>query len=232
VSQAGTVTRLALRELWISFRLLLILVAFVGVGAAVALLPAPASVSLERVAVGFGAATAMTAAMAAWSLSDERTSGRAGWLVTRSVARGTYLLGWFAALGGVALVGITASAGLTWLAVGAAAFTLQPVEYAAACAGIAAAVCAAIALGLVAGCIARPPLAAVLAVGGCACVAAVTLLLPDAATWSPGGAHLALAEAAASGASVAPALRAAGTALVLAALLLSLARMAFERAEL
>ena len=89
MSQAATVTRLALREMWITFRLLLALVAFIGAGAIVALLPAAPSVALERLALGFGIATAVTSGIAAWSVADERSSGRAGWLVARSVTRAT-----------------------------------------------------------------------------------------------------------------------------------------------
>ncbi len=116
MSQAATVTRLALREMWITFRLLFVLAAFIGAGAVVALLPAMPSVALERLALGFGIATAVTSAVAAWSVADERTSGRAGWLVARSVSRATYLRGWFVAFAAVALVGIGAGAILGWLA--------------------------------------------------------------------------------------------------------------------
>ena len=55
MSQTGVVTRLALRELWISFRLLALLAVYVGAGAFVALLPAPMATVLVRLAIGVAA---------------------------------------------------------------------------------------------------------------------------------------------------------------------------------
>ena len=44
---------------------------------------------MARLAAGLGLAIAVAAAVAAWSLAEERVAGRAGWLVTRSVPRAT-----------------------------------------------------------------------------------------------------------------------------------------------
>ncbi|MBA3740618.1 MAG: hypothetical protein H0W98_05680 [Chloroflexi bacterium] len=232
MSQVGTVTRLALRELWITFRLLVVLVAFTGVGSVVALLPAPAAVSFERLAVGFGIATTVTSALAAWTLAEERASGRAGWLMTRSVSRGTYLLGWFGAIAAVTAVGLIGGATLGWLAASTTPLGLDATGYASVAFAILAATWAAIGLGLVAGTVAKPSIAAVSASAICSAVAAAGLLVPVAGSWTPAGAYLALPWVAGADAVLPAALRAAGIGLFLAAVLLAAARVAMERAEL
>jgi hypothetical protein len=232
MSQAATVTRLALREMWITFRLLLVLVAFIGAGAVVALLPPARAVALERLALGFGIATAVTSAISAWSVADERSSGRAGWLVARSVTRATYLRGWFAALAGVALVGIGAGALLGWMAASNVLASLDLAGYILAVAAVSGTVMAAIALGIAAGSLAAPRVAAAVAVLVCGVVGAISVLLPGWSDVGPGAAYLALARAAGPDPVLALALKATGIGLMLAAILLIAARMAMERAEL
>ena len=232
MSHAATVTRLALREMWITFRLLIVLGAFIGAGAIVALLPAPPSVALERLALGFGIATAFTSAVAAWSVADERTSGRAGWLVARSVSRATYLRGWFVAIAAVALVGIGAGALLGWLAAANLSPFLDVTGFIVAVAAVSGAVAASIALGIAAGSLAAPRAAAAGAVLVCGSVGAITALLPGWGDLGPGAGYLALARAAGAEPVLASALRATGIGLTLAAILLIAARMAMERAEL
>jgi hypothetical protein len=232
VSQAATVTRLALREMWITFRLLLALVAFIGAGAVVALLPAAPSVALERLAIGFGVATAVTSGIAAWSVADERSSGRAGWLVARSVTRATYLRGWFAALTGVALVGIGAGALLGWMAASNLLASLDMAGFVLAVAAVSGTVAAAIALGIAAGSLVAPRPAAAGALLVCGVVGAISVLLPGWSDVGPGAAYLALARVAGPDPVLGPALRATGIGLMLAAILLIAARMAMERAEL
>ena len=78
MSQLPVVTRLAVHELWISFRLLVVLAGYVGAGTVVALLPAPLPTTLLRLAVGVATAMSLGAIVAAWSLSRERALGRAG----------------------------------------------------------------------------------------------------------------------------------------------------------
>ncbi len=232
MSQAATVTRLALREMWISFRLLFVLVAFIGAGAVVALLPAVPSVALERLSLGFAIATAVTSAIAAWSVADERSSGRAGWLVARSVSRATYLRGWFGALAAVALVGIGAGAILGWMAAANLVGSFDLPGFIVAVAAVSGTVAAAIALGIAAGSLAAPRAAAAGALLVCVAVGAITALLPGWGDLGPGAAYLALAGAAGADPVLASALKATGTGLMLAANLLIAAFMAMERAEL
>ncbi len=232
MSRASVVTRLALRELWITFRLLGLLVAFIAVGAAVALLPAPLTATMQRLAAGLAAATLVAGAIAAWSLAHERTSGRAGWLVTRSVSRTSVIGGWFTALAGVTLAGITAAAVLGWLAASGVALRLDPAGFLALAGAVGATALAVVPLGMLLGALLPPRPAAALAVMVAAAVGALAWLGPDLASLVPGAAFVALAELNESVAPLGVALRSAGSALLTTALLLLLARAALGRAEL
>ena len=229
MSQAGLVARLAWRELWISFRMLALLVAFIGVGAVVVLVPASPAAMLERAAIGLGVATVVTGAVTAWSVADERVSGRTGWLVSRSVSRGTYVLGWFGALIAICVAGLVAAGFLSWMAVASGLAGPEPAELAAGVAAVGAEVAAATALGLLAAGVARPLRAALLAALTCAAVGAAPLVLPSAATLLP---VAVLAQVAAPGSILDDALRSAGLALLVTSVVLVLARLAMERVEL
>lgn len=232
MSQAGVVTRLAVRELWITFRLVLLLVSFVGVGAVVALLPAPLPLTMQRFAAGLGAATLLVGAAAAWSLAEERGQGRAGWLVTRSVSRGTLLGGWFVAVTAIALAGLAAAAVLGWLAASSVSLRLDPVAYAGLLGAVAATVALAVALGLVSGALFGPRPAAVMTVVAGAGLAAAAWLLPADPGFVPGAAFVDLAALTEGPAALAVAWRTAGAALLATAVLLGLARIALSRSEL
>jgi hypothetical protein len=232
VSQVGTIGWLAVRELWISFRLLLLLVAFIGVGAAVALLPAPLPVTLVRLTVGLAVASLIGAAVAAWSIAEERVRGRAAWLVTRSVPRSTILGGWWSALAITALLGTGAAAMLGWLAASAVALRFPTDAFAAIGAAVAATALVAMTVGIVAGILLPPRAAAPVAVVVCAATGLVAWLVPGAAPWVPGSALASLAALGESSRPLALAWREAGAALVAAAALLVVARGLIERIDL
>lgn len=232
MSQAGIVAWLALRELWMTFRLLVVLVVHVGAGVVVGLLPAARSIALERLAIGLAVAAVVTAAIAAWSMADERLHGRAGWLVTRSVARGTYLAGWFAALVLVAAVGTAAAGVLGWLAIGGADRGVDPVVFPAAIVAVVFTSAAVAALGLLCGSLLRPPAAIAAAVAACAILAAVAWLAAASAPWLPGGSHFLLARSAGPEPILGDALRASGIGLALSSALLVAARATLERTDL
>ena len=232
MSQAGVVTRLAVRELWITFRLVLLLVSFVGVGTAVALLPAPLPVTMQRFAGGLGAATLLVAATAAWSIADERAHGRVGWLVTRSVPRGTFLAGWFVAVGIIALAGLAAAGVLGWLAASSVSLRLELLPYVVILAAIAATVLAAVALGLLSGSVLGPWTAAVFSIVLGAALVAAAWLVPAHGGLIPGAAFLQMGALTEGPGPLADAWRAAGACLLAAGLLLALARVALGRAEL
>jgi len=228
VSHTGIIARLALRELWISYRLLLVLAVHIGVGAAVAIIPAPLPETFARLSLGLVAATLIAAATAAGSISVERSLGRAGWLVTRSIGRGTFLVGWFVALAGVTLVGLAVSGVLGWLAATSSAASVDPRAFAATVAGIGATALAAIALGVLLGCFLRPRTAVLAVVVGCLAIGlAVWLGLPSVRM-----PIVALTELPRLARPIAVGLQGTGVGLAAAAVILVVARIVFARVDL
>jgi hypothetical protein len=228
VSQTGVVTRLAVRELWITFRMLILLAAYVGAGAVVAVLPAPPSATLGWLALGLAAATVIGAAIAAEGLATERVLGRAGWLVTRSISRGTFLAGWFLAIAVLTVVGLGAAAVLGWVAISTPLPPAEPLEYVSVMGGVAAIALVGVALGLVIGSVFRPVWAAL------AAALLTALLLAGVELFvAPGWLPMAmLAHLADAPRSLGTGLRAAGIGLGVAAVATLLARLALSRAEL
>jgi hypothetical protein len=233
VSQAGVVSRLALRELWMSFRLLVVLAAALLAGAVAALLPAPPPVLMERLAVGLGIAAVVAGAMAAWSLAVERRRGRAAWLVARSVPRATVLSGWFVALAFVLAAGILVASVLGWLAASTVALRLDVAAFAAAVVAALAGSLALLALGTLAGVVLPSVVAVPLTIAAGVALGAASLLVETDLAWVPAAGSLVVLAAVRDGeASLGPALVAAGVGLATAALLLVCARIAFDRVEL
>lgn len=224
----GVVTRLALRELWISFRLLFLLAAYVGAGAAVALIPASPSTVLVRLAIGVAAAMVVGSAIAGWSLSRERALGRAAWLVTHSIPRATILVGWFAALTLISVLGIVAVGILGWLAASAPGARLDPFEFGLTFAAIACGAIGLLALGLLIGTLLRPSVAAVgAAVAGISLAGAAWVADPSVA--SP---LELLTQLAQLPSPISVALQGAGAGLAVAGVLLFLARVVLDRVDL
>ncbi|MGH2782777.1 MAG: ABC transporter permease subunit, partial [Thermoleophilaceae bacterium] len=149
--QVGVVSWLAMRELWVSYRLLVLLGAFVAAGAFVAIVPDVPAVLHERFSLGLGLAVGVAAAVAAWSIARERELGRAGWLVSRAVRRRTLLAGWFIALGATTLIGLVAAAGLGWAAVSSVSRPPDGLTFGLHTAAIGCGALAATALGLLVG---------------------------------------------------------------------------------
>jgi hypothetical protein len=226
-----TVARLALRELWISYRLMLVLAGFVATGAIVALVPVNAEDQLNRLAFGFAVAGAVAGIVSAWSLASERRRRRAGWLVGRGVPRASIVSGWFAALALAVVAGLVPSAVLAWLAL-LPAGPSEAVAYAAAVGAVGCGVLAVVAFGQLVGAI-LPPLGAVTAVIlFCAAVAAASTLAPQAATYLPSAGYVVLANLADTARPVARAFAGGGVVLATTGALLLLATAAFERVDL
>ncbi|HET8777673.1 MAG TPA: hypothetical protein VFN76_08435, partial [Candidatus Limnocylindria bacterium] len=171
----------------------------------------------------------VASAITAWSVANERVSGRTGWLVTRSVSRATYVLGWFGALVTIGVLGLAAAGFLAWMAAAGGFARPDPAELIAALCAVAAGVAAAIAFGLLAAALARPLTAALVAALGCVAVGAASLTTADAAAVVP---WVVLADVAGPDSVLGMAMLSAGVALLACAVLLSLARVATERAEL
>lgn len=167
MSQAGIVTGLALRELWISFRLLLLLAVHLAAGLSVVVFPALVRPALDRFTLLVAAAAVVGAAVAARSISLERSERRAGWLVTRSISRGTIVVGWFVALGVITLAGLAANGGLAWLTVSLADPSLDVVAFGAVFAGVAGLCLVTLAIGLLLGALLPSRLSVPTAAVGC-----------------------------------------------------------------
>lgn len=234
-----TLVGLALRELWISFRLLAVVGVLLLAGLPVALLPHAVTPALPdglpdplaAFALALSGALALVAGMAAATLASERRRGTAGWMAARAVARATIVLAWFIAFGLLLAFGLVPSALVAWFALETmlpgGAWPLVAATVAVGCTGLAS-----LAVGLLAGSLLPTWPAAVLST-----LALAGLLL--AATTGQLGAWglpvgglevLAILDTAAR--PVADALRAAGAALGVAAVVLVLAVVAFERADL
>ena len=233
MSRAGVVTWLAIRELWMSFRLLVVLIVTVVAGAVAALVPAPLPVLMERLAVGLAAAAAVAGAVAAWSFATERRRGRSGWLIARAMPRASYLTGWFAALAVIVAAGHVGASALGWLAAVNVSVGLDVAAFVTAMAATLAASMAALSLGTLAG-VLWPRVAA----AGVVLVAAIGLAVVVVGSQVPAealpvaGAFVVLAELREGAVAPGPALVAAGIALVAAGTLLAGARVALERVEL
>ncbi len=232
MTAAGVVARVAVRELWMTFRLLLVLVAFVGGSAVVVLLPSSPSVTLDRMAIGLGIATVAGAAVAAWSIAAERETGRAGWLVTRSISRGIYVIGWALGLVAIGVAGTVGAAALGWLTLTGFAVDLDAGSYSAVVLAVATSVAAAMTLGLAVGALLPPAPAAGVAALLCAGAGLLVVLASGGSSSVPGAAYLLFSRLVGADAVLPDALRAAGVGLVQTAILLAIARAAMERAEL
>lgn len=243
MSRFLTVAGLALRELWISFRLLVALVAILLAALPTALLP-PGPVDLagtswtplQLFAVGLATAIALVAGLAAATLAAERRRGTIGWLVSRAVPRPIVLLAWFSAFALVIALGLVASAALAWVTQGVASQGPGgPAAFVAPVAATWAAGVAAVALGLLLGSRLRSMPAAVITI-----LVAAALLVPAAAGVLPGlaappapGAGLAtLRDVAETARPIADSLRSAGASLTAAGVALLIGSAALGRADL
>lgn len=240
----GTVTGLALRELWISYRLLLgvgilILAALPG-----AVLPhttpvlalTPLESPLTWFAIGLALALAAIGGMAAAALAGERRRGSAGWLVIRAVPRPVILLGWFAAFGVLLALGLVPAATLVWLTVAAPTSDLADTwPFVAPLLGAWAAGAAAIGVGLLLGALLAPwpaGLLTLLVTAGILLLAVLGVVPSLAAAPAPSAGLAILGDLPNQARPVADALRASGMALVIAAMALVLAIIALGRADL
>ena len=235
-----TLVGLALRELWISFRLLLVLALLLLAGLPAALLPHAVTPDLAGAppdalgwfALALAGALSLVAGISAATLAGERRRGAAGWMAVRAVPRASIVLAWFTAFAALVLLGLVPTALLVWLSLGAAVLPGGPIPLVAVTASAGCTGLAAIALGLLSGSL-LPPWPALVA----ATVPAAALLLLSAAGqggwWTvPAGGLDTLARLDAAARPVADALRAGGVALSVAAAALVLAVAAFERADL
>ena len=232
MSLVRAVAWLAVRELWISFRLITVIALFLLAGALIALLP-----SMGRgqpagwYAIGLGVASMGAGALTAGVLAAERRRGTAAWLASRAVPRVTLLVGWFIALLGATLVGFVPGAALAWLRILPAAPVLDAGRFAIAVLAVGCGALAALALGMLAGALRPPRRASLLTRLLCAAFAAGALAVPAARSLTPASGYFLLAEVP-NDWPLGRALQSIGIGLASAALLLTAAGLALERADL
>jgi ABC-type transport system involved in multi-copper enzyme maturation permease subunit len=237
-----TLTGMALRELWITFRLLLVVGALLLAALPAALLPHVMSPDLAGappdpltwLAVSLSVALALAAGVAGGTLASERRRGTAGWVAARAVPRATVALTWFVAFAVLLAIGLLPLTLITWLSL-SPFLPDGPMPMVAAVVGAGCAGLAAVAAGLLLGA-ALPPLPAGLLSSlatGAALLAGAVAQGASGAWWGlPVDGMRVLATLDTAARPVADALRAAGAALGLTAVLLVLCVVAFERADL
>ena len=116
-----TMLSLALRELWIGYRLLAALALLLGVGGLVAAMPPEFIGGLTAVGgsaawlgLGLGLAVAVSAALAAGGLAAPRQRAMTALLASRGLPRSAPLLGWFGAWAVTLAAGSALAAAVTW----------------------------------------------------------------------------------------------------------------------
>lgn len=229
-----TLVGLNLRELWMSFGLLLILVVLLGSALVLLLVSAsaPELSSSAAYAAALAAATIVTAAVAAHSAATERRDGSAAWLAVRAVPRSALLLARLAAFVPPLLVGLLASAIVAWLTLASSpAFATVPFGFTLAVAAVAAAASAAVSLGILLGTLLDPWRAALATALVLIGMASVTVLLPPTIPL-PGGGFILLGSLPSVGRPIEWALAAAGSSLVSMALLTAAAMAVIQRTDL
>lgn len=239
MSRFATLAWLALRELWISYRLLALIGVFLLAALPVALVPyvAPqlAGAPIARLAWlanALAAALALAAGIGAATLSRELRRGTVAWLAVRAVPRTTLLLAWFLAFGGVLAVGMAVAAFVSGISLGVAIAAEGIGAFVAAVVAVAAAGLAALAIGLLVGTVLRPVAAAV---GTIVAVGAALLTAPHGPLGLaplPTAGIAVLAGFGDAARPIADALSASGTALGVAAVALVLAAARLERVDL
>jgi hypothetical protein len=230
---------MALRELWISFRLIpLVGIPVLGGMLVSAVPPEFAGETAVGGAAFWYAAAAATAicvasGLAALTMSRERRRGTAAWMAVRAVPRSTVLGSWFLAFALLVCLGLVLGSVGAWLAaIGRAETSPDALPFAAAVAAAASTALAAVAAGLLIGTTMPPLPATMLAVAGTVPLVAVAFLAPLNALPLPIGGLGLLTHLDSAVRPVGSALQSAGAALAAAAVLMVLAGAALERGEL
>lgn len=234
-----TLTGLALHELWISFRLIPVVGLPILAGMAVIALPAELGGASAIAGAGFwyavgaGASICVAASLAASTLAHELHRGTVAWMSVRAVPRSAVLAGWFIGYGLLLVAGIVVGSVGAWLAASSRAEApIDPIPFMATVAAVACTALATLAAGLWVGTMLGRGTAAILVLLGSGTLLAAIILGPQAGVLLPATGIGLLADLGTSARPVSDALRSAGTALGAAALLLVLAAVFLERADL
>lgn len=235
--------RLALRDLWIGYRMLGALTLLLGAGGVVAAAPPELVGGLTAVggsaawlAIGLAAAVAASAAMAAGGLAAPRQRAMIAWLATRGLPRSAPLLGWFGAWALILGLGSALAAAVTWsTALDRVEVLPDPLPYLAAAFAAWCGSLACVAVALLLGTVAHRRLAGpltLLVTGGWLAITLLDPTGPLGAAPQPMAGFAILISLDATPQPIGDAVIAAGAALVVTACVLVLAGTALERAEL
>ena len=239
MSRMRTLSWMAIREMWISFRLIAVL-GLPLLGGLLAIVVPPDLAGVTAVggagfwyAVGASVAIAAAAGLAAGTMANERRRGTVAWMAVRAVPRASVFMSWFVAFGLLLGIGIVLGSIGAWLAaLSHAEGTPDVVPYAAAVGATIGMGLLAVAVGLLAGTFlpARP--ATALAIGVGAVTLAVAVALAPGGLPSPTGGIGLLSHLDSAARPLADALRSAGVALAATAILLAVGARGLERTDL
>jgi len=239
MTRLGTLTGMALRELWISFRLIpvvgLPVVTGMGVGAVPPELAGVSAIGGAGFwyAVGAVASICFVAALAAATIAHERRRGTAAWMAVRAVPRSAVLVSWFVAYGLLLVIGIALGAVGAWLAaIARAESPIDPLPFVAAVAATACTGLAMLAAALCLGTLLGRWTAGIVALLGSGALLAASIGGPLAGMLLPTGGIGLLADLGGAARPLGDALRDGGAALGTAAALLVVAAVALERSDL
>jgi hypothetical protein len=239
VGRLLALTGMAFHEMWISFRLLVIVGLPVLGGMLVVAVPPDLAGATALGGAGFwyavaaGAAICVASAIAAGTLAHERRRGAVAWMVVRAVPRSAVLTSWFIALGLLLASGVLIGSVGAWLAaLSVAESALDPAPFAAAVGATAAASLAFVAAGLVVGTYLPTVPAIVVALGGTALLLAAVIGAPPVGLPLPTEGIGLLAHLDVVSRPVGVAVQSAGAALASAAALLYLGGAGLERSDL
>ncbi|HTI29353.1 MAG TPA: hypothetical protein VL687_03220 [Methylomirabilota bacterium] len=234
-----TLTRMALHELWISFRLIpLVGIPVVG-GMLVTAIPPEFAGETAVGGAGFWFAvvaavtTCIASGLAALTMAHERRRGTTAWMAVRAVPRASVLFSWFLGFAVLLVVGLAIGAVGAWLAAIARAETPpDAIPFSAAVGAATATSMAGVAGGLLIGTTFRTMAATLLALGIIGPLVVLAFLMPLSAIPLPLGGLGLLTHLDSAARPVAGALESAGAAIVAAAVLLVLAAAGLERSDL
>lgn len=238
MTRLGTLTRTALREMWISYRLIAVIgLPMIGGMAVIALPPDVAGVTAIGgagfwYAIVAGAATCLACALAAWTMARERRRGIVAATMAPGGARSAVPLSWFVAISVLVTVGIAIGSVGPWLAAVARADTPPDgLQFAAAIGAACGAAVAGVALGLLVGTLVRtvPTVLVALALAGA--LVTGSIVTPLGGAWLPTEGIGLLAHLDDAARPIGDALQSTGLSLVVAAALLLLAVAALERSN-
>jgi hypothetical protein len=230
---AFTLTRMAVRELWISFRLLLLLALPMVVGLITLLLSSDPGRTQLNLASGMGIISTLAAGVAASAWATERRRGTAGWLSMHAVPRASILIGWFVGLAIPTVFGIAAGSLVVWLGSGTEPTPpLDAAAYATLVGAVAGAALQALAIGLLFGSFLSPMIAALVSVLVSGVLLGAGLFVVNEPPLVPSSGIGLLAQAMDLLQPMADGLQALGLGLTLTGIVLGAALLIFDRVDL